>query len=128
VLCVDETAPVPARRASPFRPRPKGPPARASTIERDRGVAFDHFLAGIDQAVPADLDVHVVMTHGATDMSEALWDWRLTELRLEFHHHPHRRPVDCPGLGVDGRVGGLGVWPATRELAAAVNAWVGRWH
>jgi hypothetical protein len=35
--------------------------------------------------VPGDLDLHVVMTHGATTKSEALRDWRLEHRLIGLH-------------------------------------------
>ena len=114
VLCVDETWMVPAaRRATPFQARLEGAaggsdedstapsdlhgalaaagrmfhtnPAIGQRIDRDRGVAFERFLKEIDQAVPADLDLQVVMNHGASTKSDALPDWRLDHRLIELH-------------------------------------------
>jgi hypothetical protein len=158
VLCVDETWTVPAaRRATPFQARPEGAaggrggdlarapsdlhgalaaagrmlhadPAIGQRIDRDRGRSFERFLKEIGQAVPADLDLHVVMNHGATTKSDTLRDWRLDHRLVELHTAPAYAWWVALAEGWLTGLAALGLGRSPRELGAAINAWIGRWN
>jgi transposase len=158
VLCVDETIPIPpARRATPFRARPEvatggsdddaadasdlqaalaaasrqvtSDPARAKMIERDRDHAFEQFLDLIDQAVPKDHDLHVVVDYSSTKLTESLRKWlTVGHLRFELHTAPTYRwwmPLVERWLA---EFAALGLGRSPSELAASINDWVERWN
>ena len=58
------------------------------TFRRHRAAEFKKFLATIDAAVPADLDVHVVLDNYGTHKTNAIQRWLLKHRRLHFHFTP----------------------------------------
>lgn len=156
VLCVDETEPIPAvRRATPIVLRPEmaqgrsdqpsattklyaaleaatgqviADPALAKVIERDRDVQFRKFLEGIDKAVPEDLDLHVVVDHASTKMTEELREWRLKHLRFEFHTTPTYGWWMTVAEWWFAELANHGLGRSPAELAASINDWIPRWN
>lgn len=55
---------------------------------RHRSVEFRKFLNRIDDAVPAELDVHVVLDNYATHKTPAIRRWRARHPRFHFHFTP----------------------------------------
>jgi transposase len=55
---------------------------------RHRAVEFKKFLEAIDQAVPAELDVHVVMDNASTHKTPAIHKWLLRHPRFHVHFTP----------------------------------------
>jgi transposase len=49
---------------------------------------FKAFLVEIDKAVPADLDVHVVLDNSSTHKTPAIKTWLLRHPRFHFHFTP----------------------------------------
>ena len=60
----------------------------ATTRRRHRAEEFKKFLAEIDKAVPADLDVHVVLDNSSTHKTPAIKTWLLRHPRFHFHFTP----------------------------------------
>jgi transposase len=60
----------------------------ATTRRRHRAEEFKAFLVEIDQAVPADLDVHVVLDNASTHKTPAIKNWLLRHPRFHFHFTP----------------------------------------
>ncbi len=58
------------------------------TFRRHRSVEFRKFLDEIDQAVPEDLDVHLVMDNYATHKTDAIKRWLLRHPRYHVHFTP----------------------------------------
>jgi hypothetical protein len=55
---------------------------------RHRAVGFKRFLARIDQALPAELDVHVIVDNSSTHKTPAIRRWLLVHPRFHVHFTP----------------------------------------
>ncbi|PKW13703.1 IS630 family transposase [Saccharopolyspora spinosa] len=114
VLCVDEKSGMQALdRSQPVLPMMPGMPERRShdyirhgvsslfaafniadgTVisaihRKHRAVEFKKFLARIDKAVPAELDVHLVCDNLATHKTPAINDWLAKHPRFKLHFTP----------------------------------------
>ena len=53
-----------------------------------RAIEFQKFLNAIDTAVPAELDVHVVLDNSSTHKTPAINKWLLRHPRFTFHFTP----------------------------------------
>jgi transposase len=114
VLCVDEKSQIQALdRSQPMLPMRPGQPARRShdytrhgttslfaaldiatgqvigrCYPRHRAAEFRKFLDEIEAAVPADLDVHLVMDNYATHKAPMIRDWLVRRPRWHVHLTP----------------------------------------
>jgi transposase len=114
VLCVDEKSQIQAlNRTAPILPMLPGTPERAThdykrhgtsslyaaldlctgkvigrLHSRHRAVEFKKFLATIDQEVPADLDVHLVLDNSSTHKTPQIKRWLLAHPRFKLHFTP----------------------------------------
>jgi hypothetical protein len=61
------------------------------THRRHRVSEFRKFLAAIDRAVPAELDVHVVIDNASTHKTPAIQRWLLAHPRFHVHFTRPRR-------------------------------------
>jgi transposase len=114
VLCVDEKSGIQALdRSQPVMPMMPGMPERRShdyarhgvtslfaafniadgTViseihRKHRAVEFRKFLIGIDKAVPAELDVHLICDNLATHKTPAITAWLTRHRRFHLHFTP----------------------------------------
>jgi transposase len=114
VLCVDEKTQVQALdRTAPVLPLLPGTPQRAThdytrhgttnldaaldvasgkvitdLTGRHRAIEFRRFLARIDQAVPAELGVHVICDNSSTHKTPAIQRWLTAHPRFQLHFTP----------------------------------------
>ena len=114
VLCVDEKSQIQALdRSAPVLPMLPGTPARAthdykrygtsglfaalnvadgkvigSTHARHRQVEFKKFLIRLDQEVPAELQVHLILDNYATHKTPAIRRWLTAHPRFVLHFTP----------------------------------------
>jgi transposase len=114
VLCVDEKSQIQALdRTAPVFPMMPGVPARAthdckragtsnlyaaldlatgqvigSLHSRHSAIEFRQFLATIDKAVPAGLDIHVVLDNVSTRKTPAIHRWLTAHPRFRLHFTP----------------------------------------
>jgi transposase len=58
------------------------------TRPRHRAIEFRKFLDAIDDAVPAELDVHVVLDNSSTHKTPEIHKWLLRHPRFTFHFTP----------------------------------------
>ena len=56
--------------------------------KRHRAIEFKQFLEMIDQSVPADLAVHVVLDNSSTHKTPAIQRWLVRHPRFELHFTP----------------------------------------
>jgi transposase len=98
------------------------------TFRRHRAAEFKKFLATIDAAVPADLDVHVVLDNYGTHKTKVIQRWLLKHQRLHFHF----TPTSASWLNqverwfatlTDKRIR-RGTFSSTANLEAAIRAYV----
>jgi len=116
VLCVDEKSQIQALdRTQPLLPMRPGQAERRShdyqrhgttslfaaldivtgrvigrCYRRHRAVEFRKFLAQVEQAVPADLDIHLVLDNYATHKAPPVKAW--------LARHPRSRPISLPSF------------------------------
>jgi transposase len=114
VLCVDEKSQIQALdRTAPILPMLPGVPQRAThdyrragtsslyaaldlctgqvigrLHARHRAIEFKKFLQTIDQEVPAELTVHLVLDNSSTHKTPAIKKWLLAHPRFELHFTP----------------------------------------
>lgn len=103
-----------------------------SRFERQhRATEFIKFLDQIDEALPAELDVHVVLDNASTHKTPAVRKWLLRHPRFTFHF----TPTSSSWLNLVER------WFAelttmklrrsthtsVRQLNATIRAWIDKW-
>jgi transposase len=114
VLCVDEKSQIQALdRTAPILPMLPGTPQRAthdykrsgtsslyaaldittgkvigSLHSRHRAIEFKKFLATLDQEVPRELDVHVILDNASTHKTPAIQRWLAAHPRFVLHFTP----------------------------------------
>jgi transposase/uncharacterized protein YerC len=114
VLCVDEKSQIQAlERSQPLLPMRPGQPERQThdylrhgtttlfaaldvatgevlgeCYPRHRSVEFRRFLKLIDESVPADLDVHLILDNYATHKTPAVQRWLARRPRFHVHYTP----------------------------------------
>ncbi|GAA0921593.1 IS630-like element ISMsm2 family transposase [Virgisporangium ochraceum] len=158
VLCVDEKSQIQALdRTAPVLPMMPGTPARAShdylragtsslyaaldmatgkvvgsLHTRHRAIEFKKFLTKLDQEVPADLDVHVVLDNASTHKTPAIKRWLLAHPRFVLHF----TPTSSSWLNLVERWFGelttkklqRGTHRSVRALNADIRAWIEDWN
>jgi transposase len=158
VLCVDEKAQIQALdRSQPMFPMMPGIPERRTydylrhgitslfaafniadgTViselhHRHRAVEFKKFLATIDKAVPAELDVHLVCDNYGTHNTPEIRAWLARRPRF----HIHFTPTGSSWINQVERWFGLltdklirrGVHTSVRALEKDITAWIENWN
>ena len=98
------------------------------TYRRHRAREFRSFLDEIDAAVPADLDVHLVMDNYATHKTEAIQRWLTRRPRFHVHFTPTSSSwlnlVESFFSIVDRRVTRRGVHRSTAALEADIRTFL----
>lgn len=158
VLCVDEKSQIQALdRTAPILPMLPGTPQRAthdykrhgtsslyaaldiatgqvigSLHSRHRAIEFKKFLATIDDQVPDDLDVHLVMDNASTHKTPAIQRWLLAHPRFTVHF----TPTSSSWLNLVERWFGelttkklqRGAHTSVRALNADIRNWITTWN
>jgi transposase len=158
VLCVDEKSQIQALdRSQPVLPMMPGMPERRThdylrhgitslfaafniadgTViselhRRHRAIEFRKFLARIDKAVPADLDVHLVCDNYATHSTAEIRTWLARHPRF----HVHFTPTGSSWMNQVERWFGLltdklirrGVHTSVQALENDIRAWIATWN
>jgi len=154
VLCGDERPQIQAvERPAPVRPMRPGQPERhthddrrpgttdlfaaldvtAGTVigadkERHRAVEFRAFLDQVEAAVPADLDVHLVVDNAATHKTKLVQDWLLQRPRWHLHVTPTSASwlnlVEVWFALLTRRRLQRGVFTSTADLETALQAYI----
>jgi transposase len=158
VLCVDEKTQVQALdRTAPILPLLPGVPQRqthdytrhgttnlyaaldvaSGTVitemtARHRAVEFRRFLAHIDQAVPADLAVHVICDNSSTHKTPAIGRWLVAHPRFLLHFTPTYRSwlnlverwfAELTSIWLR-----RGSQRSVAELTASIQSWTDTWN
>jgi transposase len=158
VLCVDEKSQIQALdRTQPILPVLPGVPARAthdykrhgtsslfaalnmttgkvieSLHSRHRAIEFKKFLQKIDDEVPADLDVHLVLDNYSTHKTPAIKRWLAAHPRF----HLHFTPTGASWMNLVERWFGeltsrklrRGTHRSVRELNKDIRDWIRHWN
>src|SRR5215469_12403945 len=158
VLCVDEKGQIQALdRSQPVLPVMPGMPGRRThdylrhgitslfaafniadgTViselhRRHRAIEFRKFLARIDKAVPADLDVHLVCGNYATRNTAEIRTWLARHPRF----HVHFTPAGSSWMNQVQRWSGLltdklirrGVHTSVQALETDIRDWIATWN
>ena len=154
VLCVDEKSQIQALdRTQPMLPLRPGQPERrthdykrcgtttlfaaldvatgaviASCMRRHRAREFRAFLDEVERAVPADLDIHVVMDNASSHKTKLIRDW----FARRPHWHRHFTPTSSSWLNQVERFFALlterqikrGAHRSTADLEAAIERYI----
>lgn len=99
---------------------------------RHRAAEFIAFLAKVDTAVPADLQVHVVLDNVSTHKTPAVQRWLVGHPRFHFHF----TPTYSSWLNLVERWFGelttkwlrRGTHRSVRELTTSIRAWITTWN
>ncbi len=158
VLCVDETSQIQALdRSRPTLPMLPGTPARrphhdlrhATTSlfaaldiatgrvthqlhRRHRALEFRTFLDLLDQSVPAQLDVHLILDNDATHKTAAIRGWLLRHPRFQLHFIPTSSSwlnlVERWFAELTTTKLQRGIQPSVEALEADITAWAEHWN
>ncbi len=160
VLCVDEKSQIQALdRTAPILPLRPGLPERqthdykrhgtttlfaafnilngkviGSCLPRHRGKEFLKFLNQLEQQVPQELEVHLILDNYSTHKSSAVQRWLKPSKRRRFHIH--FTPTSSSWLNQVERWFGLitdkmirrGTFHSVDELEHAIYAWLANWN
>lgn len=158
VLCVDEKSQIQALdRSSPTLPVLPGTPARAthdykrngtsslfaaldtangkvirSLHSRHRAIEFKKFLVKIDESVPAELDVHLILDNYATHKTPQIKRWLTAHPRFHLHFTPTGASwinlVERWFAELTSRKLKRGTHRSVAELNADIEDWVEHWN
>jgi transposase len=160
VLCVDEKSQIQALdRTAPLLPLRPGLPERqthdykrhgtttlfaafnilngkviGSCLPRHRGKEFIQFLHQLEQQVPPELDLHLILDNSSTHKSATVQRWLKPMKRRRFHFH--FTPTSSSWLNQVERWFGLitdkmirrGTFHSVQELERAIYAWLASWN
>jgi transposase len=158
VLCVDEKSQIQALdRSQPVLPILPGTPARMShdytrhgttslfaaldlasgkvigdLHARHRTVEFRQFLDRLDQEVPAELQVHLILDNYATHKTPTIQRWLLRHPRFVLHFVPKGASwlnlVERWFAEITSKLLRRGVHRSVAELEADIRAWLEHWN
>jgi transposase len=158
VLCVDEKTGVQALdRTAPVLPLLPGTPQRQShdyarhgvtnldaaldvasgkvisqLTPRHRAVEFKRFLARIDRAVPAQLELHVICDNSSTHKTPAIQRWLLAHPRVQLHFTPTYSSwlnlVERWFAELTTKWLRRGTHRSVAELEQAIQGWIDTWN
>jgi transposase len=160
VLCVDEKSQIQALdRTAPILPLRPGLPERqthdytrhgtttlfaafnilngkviGACLPRHRGTEFLKFLRRLEQEVPQDLELHLILDNYSTHKSAAVQRWLKPAKRRRFHFH--FTPTSSSWLNQVERWFGFitekmirrGTFHSVEELERAIYAWLALWN
>jgi transposase len=158
VLCVDEKSQIQALdRSAPILPMLPGTPERAThdykragtsslyaaldittgavisaLHQRHRAIEFKKFLQTIDRAVPADLDVHLVLDNSSTHKTPAIQRWLAKHPRFVLHFTPTSSSwlnlVERWFAELTTKLLKRGAHRSVPALNADIRAWIETWN
>jgi transposase len=158
VLCVDEKSQIQALdRSAPILPMLPGTPERAThdykragtsslyaaldittgavisaLHQRHRAIEFKKFLQTIDRAVPADLDVHLVLDNSSTHKTPAIQRWLAQHPRFVLHFTPTSSSwlnlVERWFAELTTKLLKRGAHRSVPALNADIRAWIETWN
>jgi transposase len=97
-----------------------------------RAVEFKKFLVTIDKAVPAGLDVHLVLDNSSTHKTPAIHTWLLRHPRFHLHFTPTSSSwlnlVERWFAELTRRLLKRSAHPSVKALTSDLNSWVATWN
>lgn len=104
-----------------------------SRFERQhRATEFIKFLDQIDEALPAELDVHVVLDNASTHKTPAVRKWLLRHPRFTFHFTPTSSSwlnlVERWFAELTNRKLRRSAHRSIRQLTDDLNTWIATWN
>lgn len=158
VLCVDEKSQIQALdRTAPILPMLPGTPQRAthdykrsgtsslyaaldistgkvigSLHSRHRAIEFRKFLATLDNTVPAELEVHVILDNASTHKTPAIQKWLAGHPRFVLHFTPTSSSwlnlVERWFAELTNKKLKRGTHRSVRELNTDIRNWIETWN
>jgi transposase len=158
VLCVDEKTGVQALdRTAPILPLLPGVPQRqthdyirhgttnlyaaldvasgkviSQMTPRHRAIEFKRFLAHVDRAVPAELELHVICDNSSTHKAPGIQQWLLAHPRVHLHFTPTYSSwlnlVERWFAELTTKWLRRGTHRSVRELERAIQGWIDTWN
>ena len=158
VLCVDEKSQIQALdRTAPILPMLPGTPQRAthdykrsgtsslyaaldiasgqvigSLHSRHRAIEFKQFLQTLENEVPGELDVHVILDNASTHKTPAIEKWLQTHPRFVLHFTPTSSSwlnlVERWFAELTNKKLRRGTHRSVRQLNADIRAWIETWN
>ena len=100
--------------------------------DRHRAIEFRRFLARIDQAVPADLGVHVICDNSSTHKTPAIQRWLTAHPRFQLHFTPTYSSwlnlVERWFAELTTKWLRRGTHRSVAELEQAIQTWIDTWN
>ena len=158
VLCVDEKSQIQALdRTAPMLPLMPGVPERrthdyvrngttnlyaaldvasgqviAEMSPRHRAEEFRRFLSVVEKAVPAHLDVHVVLDNSSTHKTPSIQRWLVRHPRFHMHFTPTYSSwlnlVERWFAELTSKWIKRGTHRSVRDLTASIRTWIASWN
>jgi transposase len=104
----------------------------ADTAPRHRAEEFRRFLNLIHKAVPAHLDVHVVLDNSSTHKTPAIQRWLLRHPRFTMHFTPTYSSwmnlVERWFAELSNKWIKRGTHRSVRDLVASIQTWITNWN
>jgi transposase len=104
----------------------------ADTAPRHRAEEFRRFLNLIDKAVPAHLDVHVVLDNSSTHKTLAIQRWLVRHPRFTMHFTPTYSSwlnlVERWFAELSDKWIKRGTHRSVRDLVASIQTWIANWN
>lgn len=95
---------------------------------RHRSTEFRSFLDAVEESVPAELEIHVVLDNAATHKTRIVHDWLVKRPRFQLHFTPTSASwlnlVECWFALLSRRRLERGVFTSTRDLEDAIRAYI----
>ena len=99
---------------------------------RHRAVEFKRFLARIDQAVPAGLDVHVIVDNSSTHSTPEIRRWLVRHPRFQLHFTPTYSSwlnlVERWVAELTSKWLQRGTHRSVAELTSSIQSWIDTWN
>ena len=99
---------------------------------RHRAVEFKRFLARIDQAVPAGLDVHVMVDNSSTHSTPEIRRWLVRHPRFQLHFTPTYSSwlnlVERWFAELTSKWLQRGTHRSVAELTSSIQSWIDTWN
>jgi len=104
----------------------------AQMTPRHRAIEFKRFLARIDRAVPAELDVHVILDNSSTHTTPEIRRWMVRHPRFQLHFTPTYSSwlnlVERWFSELTSKWLKRGTHRSVAELTDSIQSWIDTWN